>query len=94
MEYWNDGLRGEKNNRSIPFDFYPQYSIFPPFHVDGRHFSTRLRSWTMVFFSTKAENFRFQNPPSNLGIKTEISRLWSIPDHQQGIRCKAARSDD
>jgi hypothetical protein len=34
------------------------------------------------------------DPPSNLGIKTEISRLWSIPDHQQGIRCKAPRSDD
>jgi four helix bundle protein len=31
---------------------------------------------------------------SNLGIKTEISRLCSIPDHQQGIRCKAPRSDD
>jgi hypothetical protein len=24
-----------------------------------------------------------QNPPSNLGIKTEISRLWSTPDHHQ-----------
>jgi len=35
-----------------------------------------------------------ENPPSNLGIKFEISRLWSIPDHQQGIRCKAPRSDD
>jgi hypothetical protein len=35
-----------------------------------------------------------QNPPPNLGIKTEISRLWSIPDHQEGIRCKAPRSDD
>jgi len=36
----------------------------------------------------------YQNPPSNSGSKTEISRLWSIPDHQQGIRCKAPRSDD
>jgi len=27
-----------------------------------------------------------QNPPSNLGIKAEIGWLWSIPDHQQGIR--------
>jgi predicted aldo/keto reductase-like oxidoreductase len=35
-----------------------------------------------------------QNPPPNSGIKTEISRLWSIPDHQEGIRCKAPRSDD
>ena len=35
-----------------------------------------------------------QNPPSNLGIESEISRLWSIPDHQQGIRCKAPRRDD
>jgi hypothetical protein len=35
-----------------------------------------------------------QNPPPNLGIKSEISRLWSIPDHQEGIRCKAPRSDD
>jgi hypothetical protein len=34
------------------------------------------------------------NPPPNLGIKTEISRLWSIPDHQEGIRCKAPRSDN
>jgi len=35
-----------------------------------------------------------QNPPPNLGIKTEISRLWTIPDHQEGIRCKAPRSDN
>jgi len=33
------------------------------------------------------------NPPSNLVIRTEMSGLWSIPDHQQGIRCKAPRSD-
>jgi hypothetical protein len=26
----------------------------------------------------------FLNPPSNLIIWTEISGLWSIPDHQQG----------
>jgi len=32
MEYWNDGLREEKNNRSIPFDFSTQYSSFPLFH--------------------------------------------------------------
>jgi hypothetical protein len=32
MEYWNDGLRGEKNNRGMPFDFYTQYSTFPLFH--------------------------------------------------------------
>ncbi len=32
------------------------------------------------------------NSPSNLGIKTEISRLCSIPDHQQGIRCKAPQA--
>jgi len=32
MEYWNDGLRGEKNNRSMPFDFSTQYSTFPLFH--------------------------------------------------------------
>jgi len=32
MEYWNDGLRGEKNNRSKPFDFSTQYSTFPLFH--------------------------------------------------------------
>ncbi len=24
------------------------------------------------------------NPPSNLVIRTEISGLWSIPDHRQG----------
>ncbi len=31
------------------------------------------------------------NPLSNSGIKLEISMLWCIPDHQQGImkkRCK------
>jgi hypothetical protein len=28
------------------------------------------------------------NPPSNLDIKTKISRLGSIPDHQQGTRRK------
>jgi hypothetical protein len=34
-----------------------------------------------------------QNPPPNLGIKSEISRLWSIPDHQYGaIRRKEERS--
>jgi hypothetical protein len=38
--------------------------------------------------------FLDQNPPFNLGIRTEIGRLCSIPDHQQGIRCKAPRSDD
>ncbi|MDD5450283.1 MAG: hypothetical protein PHT49_00045 [Desulfovibrionales bacterium] len=27
-------------------------------------------------------------------IKFKISRLWSITDHQQDIRCKAPRSDD
>jgi hypothetical protein len=32
MEYWNDGLRGEKNNRSMPFDSSTQYSSFPLFH--------------------------------------------------------------
>jgi hypothetical protein len=32
MEYWNDGLRGEKNKRSMPSDFYTQYSTFPIFH--------------------------------------------------------------
>jgi hypothetical protein len=26
-------------------------------------------------------------------MRTEISGLWSIPDHQQGIGCKAPRSD-
>jgi hypothetical protein len=36
----------------------------------------------------------FPNPTPNKGIKTEISRLLSIPDHQEGIRCKAPRSDD
>jgi hypothetical protein len=34
------------------------------------------------------------NPPPNLGIITEITGSWKIPDHQQGIRCKAPRSDD
>jgi hypothetical protein len=24
MEYWNDGLRRKKNNRSMPFDFSTQ----------------------------------------------------------------------
>jgi len=33
-------------------------------------------------------------PPSNLDFETEISRLWNIPDHQHGIRCKAPKSDD
>ena len=33
-------------------------------------------------------------PPSNVVIKTEISALWRIPDHQQGMRCTAPRSDD
>jgi len=32
MEYWDDGLRGEKNNRSKPFDFSTQYSTFPLFY--------------------------------------------------------------
>ena len=35
-----------------------------------------------------------QNPHPYLGIRTEIGSLWSIPGHQQGIRCKAPRSDD
>ena len=28
---------------------------------------------------------RTQNPPPNLGIKTEISRLWIIPDHHREV---------
>jgi hypothetical protein len=44
--------------------------------------------------SRNSGNRASQNPLPNLGIKTEISRLWSIPDHQEGIRCKAPRSDD
>ena len=39
-------------------------------------------------------NPEVQNPPPNLGVKTEISRVWSIPDHQEGIKCKGPRSDD
>ncbi|HED00964.1 MAG TPA: hypothetical protein ENN18_11400 [Proteobacteria bacterium] len=27
-------------------------------------------------------------------MHVKISRLWSIPEHQQDIRCKAPRSDD
>jgi len=34
------------------------------------------------------------NPPPSFDIITEISWSWRIPDHQQGVRCKAARSDD
>jgi len=34
------------------------------------------------------------NAPSILGVNTKISKLCTIPDHQQGIRCKATRSDD
>jgi len=34
------------------------------------------------------------NPPSILGMNNEMSRLCSIPDPQQGIRCKAPRSDE
>lgn len=38
--------------------------------------------------------FLHQNPPPNLVTKNEIGSSWSIPDHQQCIRCKALRSDD
>jgi four helix bundle protein len=37
---------------------------------------------------------KIPNFPYKLCVKTEINRLCSIPDHQQGIRCKAPRSDD
>jgi len=37
---------------------------------------------------------RCPNLPSNLGIQNEISILFNIPDHQQGIRCKAPSGDD
>jgi hypothetical protein len=59
MEYWNDGLRGEKKKRSMPFDFNTQYSTFPIFHhsIWAPHFSSRLSPWTMVFLSTKTGNF-------------------------------------
>ena len=40
------------------------------------------------------ENSYYPNPPSNLVIRIDISGLWSLPDHQQGIRCKAPRRDD
>ena len=35
-----------------------------------------------------------QNPPSNMDIFFQIKWFGIIPDHQQGIRCKAPRSDD
>ena len=34
------------------------------------------------------------NPPSDLCIDNDIRWFRGIPDHQQGIRCKAPRSDD
>jgi hypothetical protein len=30
----------------------------------------------------------YPNSPSNLVIRAEISSLYSIPDHQQGITCE------
>jgi hypothetical protein len=36
----------------------------------------------------------YPNPPPNFRLIIEISRLWMIPDHQQGIGCKAPKSDD
>jgi len=34
------------------------------------------------------------NPPSTLVIRTEISVLWSIPDHQQGGASEGNGADD
>ena len=34
------------------------------------------------------------NPPPNLVIRPANSGLRTIPDHQQGVRCKAPRSDN
>jgi hypothetical protein len=34
------------------------------------------------------------NSPPVLEIKHESNGLCSVPDHHQGIRCKAQRSDD
>jgi hypothetical protein len=56
--------------------------------------SNRLHHPLYTIFTKIANRKISQNPPSNLGIKTDIRRLWNIPDHQQGIRCKAPRSND
>ena len=34
------------------------------------------------------------NPQAILDIKRETNNLCAAPDHQEGIRCKAPRSDD
>jgi hypothetical protein len=34
------------------------------------------------------------NPLSILDVKHETGKLFGSPDHQQGVRCKAPRSDD
>jgi hypothetical protein len=72
MEYWNDGLRGGKTNKSIPCGFDTtitlfHYSIIPlgwaksvmisPQWVP--HFSSRLCSWTTVF-STRLRKLRLR----------------------------------
>jgi hypothetical protein len=44
--------------------------------------------------SEKSADPNIPSSPSNLGNKTEIIRLCSIPDHQQGIRCEAPKSED
>ena len=36
----------------------------------------------------------FPNPPSISAIKSKTIRLYGSPDRQEGIRCKAPRSDD
>ena len=50
---------------------------------------------TLIHLKEKVErDFRpdTPNPPANLVIRTEISGLGSIPDHQQGIICRSTGS--
>jgi hypothetical protein len=34
------------------------------------------------------------NPPSNSDITFGVGRFGEMPDHQEGVRCKAPRSDN
>ena len=47
---------------------------------------------TIPFIVNLSIGLKNLNPRFDLGIKTEISRLCGIPDHQQGIRCKASQA--
>jgi hypothetical protein len=82
----------------LTFYFNPMINTMVGVKFKGS--STRAIMWGqylgagLFIASEGSQVMTSENPLSHLGIKSEIIMLWSIPDHQRDMRCKAPRSDD